>query len=304
MSEPSAAAPTMPDTSTGGIQRTRLSPKWLAKTLIFLVVLFGFGCWGLYDATVVYPERGRGYAENAQRLYLRAAKEAGTLAGAGISDPAATYERVSDPATLRANRALEAEPSNPGHARAVTELKLYEWLQGLDRIGRLSPEHTQISDPYKTLDELDAAWSSRSQPKPLATWDLPVQWIFVVVGFGGGLALTVLFVRVRSLSYRWDPAPQRLFLPDGSSLVPADIAEFDKRKWDKFLVFLKIKPGHERHGGRELKLDLYRYVPLEEWILAMERTAFPEQAAPAPSPEQKAPEAPPGAEPDAAAGSA
>ncbi|MEZ6210689.1 MAG: hypothetical protein R3B46_05480 [Phycisphaerales bacterium] len=40
----------------------------------------------------------------------------------------------------------------------------------------------------------------------------------------------------------------------------------DKRKWDKYYAFLKV-------DGRpdELKLDLYRYVPLEEWVLDMWR---------------------------------
>ncbi|MGH7132453.1 MAG: hypothetical protein ACREJO_10960, partial [Phycisphaerales bacterium] len=62
--------------------------------------------------------------------------------------------------------------------------------------------------------------------------------------------------------------------PDGKTIVPADIAEFDKRKWDKFYVTINLK------GGEARKLDLLRYVPLEEWVLAMERTAFPETAPP------------------------
>jgi len=32
-------------------------------------------------------------------------------------------------------------------------------------------------------------------------------------------------------------------------------------------------------AGQEIKIDLLRHVPVEEWILAMEKTAFPDRAA-------------------------
>jgi hypothetical protein len=90
--------------------------------------------------------------------------------------------------------------------------------------------------------------------------------------------------RVARRRYSWDDAEKRLFLPDGSSLVPADVAEFDKRKWDKFLIYLHVKPHHERHAGRELMLDLYQHAPLEDWVLEMERIASPETGEPPPDP--------------------
>lgn len=70
-----------------------------------------------------------------------------------------------------------------------------------------------------------------------------------------------------------------LTLPGGESITPDDVAEFDKRKWDKFLFFFKIKPDHATLGGREIKLDLYQYVPLEDWAVAMHRHARPEDYA-------------------------
>jgi hypothetical protein len=267
-------------TPTNPSQRTRLGSKWLAKTMIFLIILLAFGCWGLWDATVVYPKRGIEFAERAKLQYLAACQGAGSIFGASIADPVSTYARVKEPETLRANRAAAQDPGNPAQARALAEERLYEWLDGLDTIGRLTPEFTRIEQPDKELERLDAIWKTRGQPKPLAKWDLPVQWLFVIVGIGGGLALAFLVLRVKSRTYGWEPAEQRLFLADGSSLVPADIAEFDKRKWDKFLIFLKVKPGHRPNGGREIRLDLLRYVPLEEWVLAMERTAYPEHAPP------------------------
>ena len=42
-----------------------------------------------------------------------------------------------------------------------------------------------------------------------------------------------------------------------------------------FEAALKIKPGSHALAGSEVKLDLLRYVPLEDWVLEMERTAFP-----------------------------
>ena len=69
-------------------------------------------------------------------------------------------------------------------------------------------------------------------------------------------------------------------LPGGQKVGPGDIAEFDKRKWDKFLVTLTIKDSHPTLGGQRVVVDLYRHEPVEDWILAMERTAFPETAGP------------------------
>lgn len=278
MPEPTTAPQSPPP--AGPSERTRLGPKWLAKTLIFMLILVAFGCWGLYDATTVYPERGINYAENAKWMYLRAARDAGSLFTSSIADPVAAYARLSDSETLKANQAAASDPKNPKQPQAQVEFLQYQWLNGLDTIGRLTPEFTKIEQPEKTLQELEAKWKGLTQPKPLAKWDLPVQWLFVVVGLGGGLTLAALVVKVKSRTYGWEPAEQRLFLPDRSSLVPADIAEFDKRKWDKFLIFLKVRPGHQRHGGKEIKLDLLRYIPLEEWVLAMERTAFPENSPP------------------------
>lgn len=291
---PAQPSPAQPNPApSGASQRTRLSSKWLAKTLLFLLILFAFGCWGLYDAMVVYPQRGIEYAESAKRAYLTAARQAGTIFLASVPDPVAAYERTGNAETLKANSAAAADPNNVNQAKALVEMRLYQWLDGLDTIGRLTPEHTRIEQPEKELDRLDGIWKTRTQAKPLAKWDIPVQWLFVVVGLGGGLALTGLILKVKSRTYGWEPVEQRLFLPGGASLVPSDIAEFDKRKWDKFLIFLKIKPGHQPLGGREIRLDLLRYTPLEEWVLAMERTAYPENVPVQEPPPTGAPEAEP-----------
>jgi hypothetical protein len=44
------------------------------------------------------------------------------------------------------------------------------------------------------------------------------------------------------------------------------INEVDKRKWHKFFVFLKLADN-----SPEIKLDLLRYSPLEDWVLEMEK---------------------------------
>jgi hypothetical protein len=43
-------------------------------------------------------------------------------------------------------------------------------------------------------------------------------------------------------------------------------------------VVLEVKEGHATLGGKGVKLDLFVHNPLEEWVLAMEKTAFPEAA--------------------------
>ncbi len=96
--------------------------------------------------------------------------------------------------------------------------------------------------------------------------------------WGFALYLIVLWVRVAAKTYTWDAAHQQLGLPGGASLVPTDLADVDKRKWHKFFVTLEINDTHPKLAGQGVTLDLYRYVPLEEWVLEMERTRFPERA--------------------------
>ncbi|MEL7472360.1 MAG: hypothetical protein AAGK04_03515, partial [Planctomycetota bacterium] len=157
----------------------------------------------------------------------------------------------------------------------------YTWLDALAIIGRLNADSAvALNDsPRGRLDALQETWGEDAQtPGRLASFDIPSQWLILIVCWGIALWLLMIFVPAVLRKYKWDPASKRLHLPGGATLVPSDIAEFDKRKWEKFLVFLRIGEGHESLGGKELKLDLYRHNPLESWILEMERIAFPEQA--------------------------
>jgi len=254
--------------------QTTLNRTWLIKMLIFLAVLLVFGAWGLYDATVAYPRRGANYAEFMLKSYLEQVKQAGyslSRERVSVPDPVGEYARLAG----RAGELTAAEAAK------------HEWLRALAVIGRLTPQHTEVPDPEARLAALTATWSNRNQPKRLQAFDIKVQWIFVIVGLGGGAWLAAHVVRVKSRVYRWDAGEKRLHLPDGSSLVPQDIAEFDKRKWDKFLIFLKIKEGHDRHAGEELRLDLLTHKGLEDWVLEMEKIAFPENAEPAAEPAPK-----------------
>lgn len=251
------------------LQTTKLNRPWLAKMIIFCSVLVFFGFYGLYDALIAYPARGMRYASFQQYQYLDLAKANGLLGrNLSIADPEA--ERV---------RLLQA----PGQRTNVDQAKL-AWLDALDVVGNLDAEHTKIDDPAAKHAQLTTEWTTQAgtkkAPKALARLDIPMQWVFVAIGFGGGLALIGLFLSVARQRYSWDAATQTLVLPDGGTLTPADIEEFDKRKWDKFLVFLRIRPEHPTLGGREIKVDLYRYTPLESWVLEMEKTAFPDSAQP------------------------
>lgn len=122
------------------------------------------------------------------------------------------------------------------------------------------------------LDELDKKWAKSNQTQPLAGYDLPVQWLFVIIGFGGGFYLLVLLARAASTKFRWDAAAHRLTLPGGRAIVPADLKDVDKRRWHKYYVTLLLNDGSAQ------TLDLYRYEPLESWVLEMERVAFPDRA--------------------------
>ena len=109
----------------------------------------------------------------------------------------------------------------------------------------------------------------------LQSYDIPVNKISAFGCFAFSLYLISLFVRVATRTYTWEPGEQRLTLPSGESITPDDLADIDKRKWDKFIVFLVLKDSHESLGGAEIKVDTYRHGLVEDWILEMERTAFP-----------------------------
>lgn len=245
---------------------SRLAPRWWMKTLAFAVVLIGFGAWGLYDALVAYPERGIADAEHKQLEYLRAWATSGRLGQATIPDPEAELIRLTE-LTRQPNRMSQADPMR------------LAWLQSLQKVARLTPEHTRLENPMERLRELENAWTSKNPPKPLSAYDIPAQWLFVLAGFTLGPWLLLKFITVARKVYHWDPDGQKLSLPGGHTITPADLQDIDKRKWDKFIVFLKIRDSHPTLAGQEAKIDLYHYTqPVEDWVLAMEQTAFPDRA--------------------------
>ncbi|RMH28699.1 MAG: hypothetical protein D6693_03440 [Planctomycetota bacterium] len=255
------------------MQHTRVNPKWLVKIVVFTVLLAGLGAWGLYDALYAYPKRGEASALFSKYEYLRAARDSNELSRASVDDPRAELERLEG---IRVELSQQAEGDTPAARRAQTQLKRLQWLEALRAIGALDPDRTRIAQPTAELNELDSALAGQVPPKPLAAWDIPLQWVFVVVGFGGALWLVVLILRVRAARYGFDPETRTLTLPGGRTIAPGDLAELDKRKWDKFLVKVLVKEG------APVRLDLLRHTPLEDWILEMERAAG---LAPEPEPE-------------------
>ncbi len=252
---------------------TKPNRPWFLKMAIFTIVLLAFGAYGYYDATIAYPARGKSHSSYLLYQYLEAARTE------GLSDVKVSIE--NPPAELKSLREQGGDKLS-GAVRAR-----FEWLNSLSIIHALKSEPIRFTgtDRETALAELKKLWTTgstaRSAPKPLSQYDILVQWIFTVLGVAGGLALLAHVARIMARKYKWDPEAKALQLPDGSTLTPADIEDFDKRKWDKFLIFLKIKPGHAKHGGKELKLDLYQHTPLESWVLEMERVAFPDREPPA-----------------------
>lgn len=254
--------------SQAGMQTTTINRGWMTKMVVICLFMFGLGAWGLYDGLKAYPERGERAASFFQHEYLRqldAKGDGSILTKSSVADPDAEFDRLD-------------EGMKSGLLKGE-DLAKYKWLEQLKMIGKLKPEYTTVSDARKTLNELGSRWStSNTAPQELSWYDIPAQWLISAFGLGFAIYLIGLVAVVRATRYGWEADAQRLHLPSGATLVPADIEVFDKRRWDKFLIFLKIKDSHQTLGGREISLDLLRYSPLEEWVLAMERTAFPESA--------------------------
>lgn len=271
MSDTSPAASPAPT----GLHRSQISRKWLIRTLAFGLFALIFGCWGLYDATIAYPNRGINAAEKLELEYLRAAEQARVIDAASVTQPAEELTKLRD---LYEQQMM---------TNKVDAARL-QWLDALHLVGRAKPEYTTITDPRARKTSLEELWSKKQAFEPLAKWDLPMQWAITAAGFGAALWLLALIVMVKGRVFTWDSSTQTLGLPGGVTLTPADVEDFDKRKWEKFLIFLKIKSSHAQLGGQELKLDLLRYEPLESWVLEMEKTAFPERAAQAAGAEKAA----------------
>lgn len=249
------------------LQTTTTGRSWLLKQLGIGLMFLGFGVWGLVDALIVYPGRGERSAEYLKFQYLQQAKRDMGSSTAwpemSVADPKAEFAKLG--------------PSERASLNSL-ELARRDWLEALAIIGKLNTDRTTISNPQADLDRLGTEFTGiAGAPKPLASYDIPVQWLIFAIGTGVGVVMLGVAVTVTRVKYRWNPGTMTLHLPDGSQLSVADCEDFDRRKWDKFLMFIRVKPGHVPHGGKELQLDLYRHDPLEDWVVTMEYAAFPDR---------------------------
>lgn len=243
---------------------------------IFLAVFLGLGLWGYYDAAVKYPARGLRYAQWAQWQYLGAAINSGYSSSASVPDPVAEFSRLSEPTRLDEIKAANAAPT-PANELDQLEFNRHRWLRALKLVGSLRPAETVIDDPRQTLKQLDQSWKKRTNPQALTAYDIPVQWLITLFGFGCAAYMLLLFAMVARKRYTFDPESLTLTLPDGRTIVPTDIDAFDKRKWHRFIVFLKLTDAHETLGSKEVRLDLLRYAHLEDWVKQMFKAAHPDE---------------------------
>lgn len=256
--------------------RTTLNRTWLIKMAIFFAFLAGLGVWGYYDATVKWPQRGVRHAEWSQWQYLSIAVNIGQASRSSVPDPVEEFTRLSEPTKLAQIQASESSTAGSNEMDRL-ELTRYRWLKSLSRVGRLDPQYTLMDDPRDIFRDLDDKWKSSSSPKPLAAYDIMMQWVIAFSGFAGAAFMIALFANVARQRYTFDYDALTLTLPDGTTIKPTDIDVFDKRKWHRFIVFLKLTQSHDKLGGKELRLDLLRYSPLETWVKQMFKEAHPDE---------------------------
>lgn len=271
--ENSMPAETSPDSGGGPRQlRTTTGRSWRLKTVIFALALGLLAAWGWYDAFHEYPQRGRLHEAFMLEAYLQESDKAFQITTASVPEPATEYARLTD---LDPSQLTTVEKARLAWLRSVSRLTSLSGIQRQNAVEIAARSEagyarkdtrTMFTDPRMVLTSLSNTLTQASQPKPLAAYDLPMQFVFLIGGAAGCVYLIGLFFSVRSRVYRYDPAEHRLTLPNGKSLVPADIALVDKRQWDKFIVYLKPVDG-----SPEIRLDLYRHHPLEAWVLEMEK---------------------------------
>lgn len=273
---------------------TTINRRWLMKMGAFIMAFLILGVWGTVDAFIVYPKRGRESIEFTLWKYLEESQKSGELLRASVEDPQAEFDRLA---------AKKAGLTN-------LEVERFKWLTALSRLENLrviarqnavevakpidqrTDTPTLFRNPEAKLNDLGSRLAKVSQPKPLSELDLPSQYLFMLLGFAGALAIVFFLAKASRVKYRYEPAVHALTLPNGRRILPAEITEVDKRKWHKYFVFLKLNDN-----SPEIKLDLLRYTPLEDWVLEMEKlhpNYVPEeddepQPPPAVEPSQNAP---------------
>lgn len=298
---------------------SNINRPWLIRIVIISACLLGYAAWSLYDAYVAYPARGEAYASYAEWQYLGTAIEADRTESPGIlrregavADPVGELARLKSE-SVRSRNEEDLGSGGPRAKRAEMEIARQSWLSALSIIGRLKPAYTnfyanpdeaaaeqlaetelsagnaetasglrstlQPMSPRDRFAELSARWSSETQPSTLRSYDIPVNQLQAAICLAFLIYLVTLMFRVATRKYRWDPATKALTLPGGATITPADLDDVDKRKWDKFIVFLKIKDSHEKLAGEEIRFDTYRNGRIENWILEMEKAAFPDRVA-------------------------
>lgn len=272
------------------ILTTTLNRKWVMKMMIFLIALLILGVWGTVDALVLYPRRGEHHVQFMLKDYLqKLADEGALMRDASVADPAAALVELS--------KRRDLDPTSVEGMRK-------QWLESLSRIANLGaiteanrsappapPSATNVrvttfADPRGSLDELLKALANANVPKPLAAYDIPLQWLFAVIGFGFSLWMIYFLLKCKGTRFQYDPAEKRLTVPGGKSFTPADITDVDKRDWHKFFIYMKIN-GFDG----EQKFDLLRYAPLEDWIEEMRRLRPGYDPAEDAKPEEEQPEA-------------
>lgn len=249
---------------------TTLNRKWVMKMGIFLLALLVLGVWGTIDAVRIYPRSGRHHVQFMLKDYLDKLADSGAIVReASVPDPAATLKELGQ------RRGLD--PTSIEGARK-------QWLESLSRVASLSgitktnaagqpapPSATDVmvtmfADPVATRDLLRQELANANAPKPLAAYDIPLQWLFAAIGFGGSIWMIYFLLRCMGTRFMYDPEAKRLTLPSGKSFIPADITDVDKRDWHKFFIYMNINSF-----DGEQKFDLLRYSPLEDWIEEMRK---------------------------------
>lgn len=306
------------------VLRTTLSRAWLLKTGAFLLLLLGFGIWGTIDAYWAYPKRGLADASYQLRNWIAAADGAGKLTQTNftLTDPKSELAAlVAKQDQLRADARAEGSAG----AAAKADLAKLEFLQSLSRLWQLNSQPKTVAHvekpEFRTLiyrpesgtglgigpgkaqaelsirtfgESLDSYWRTAKPPTPLSGFDMAFQYLFMFVGFVGGAWMIFVLLRAKATASKitWQHEHLELTLADGAKFTPATLKDIDKRDWHKYFCAL-IDADNKPH-----RVDLLRYEPLEDWVLQLERAAFPDRAKPADSSPEHAHQGVPETEPD------
>lgn len=256
--------------------------KWYYKRMgLMFLMLFGMGCWFLYDATVGYPAKKEiwdrytemtGYdlklvpdmvdqdSLPTSGTHLAVIGRAGEDYHYRIFDGEGQQKLDSPGAPESASatvlKKLDSVLTGKWEQSDLAEDDKQEVLGALSRVINLNVKGSQSNsdamDEWRVLAK-DEGWEL--EPEEYTNSKIETQWHFTIGMFAVSLVVIVIFLLNKGKMLKADS--EAFYSPRGKRVAFADVYRIDRRKWDhKGLAYAMYREGGEGRSRKETIDDL------------------------------------------------